>query len=185
MDHCDRIREAQMGRTPGAHADWHVSRRAVQPEPLLDGGHDYADCFEIQLHQPDVHTAEEWIRTALERSPSLRQLIRIVHVHVARFHLSSPGSDADHILGWRIASATPDVVLLETAGPLLRAAIVARRHSPTSATLTTFLYYERLLTRPMWWAIGPLHRRIVPYLLEHAAAEFARADRRDPAGAVH
>jgi hypothetical protein len=158
-----------------------VSRLEVEPEPLInDAVPDYADCFEVRLARPDTHSAEEWMRTALEQSPAaLSKLIRLVHEHLARFQLA-PSSDPDRILGWRVAHAEPDVLMLEASGPLLRAALVARRRSPTAATLTTFLFFQRAATRPMWWAVGPLHRWAAPYLLKRAATEFTRAEQAEP-----
>jgi hypothetical protein len=163
------------------HSAFRVSRLEVDTEPLMNGATpDYADSFEVRLSRPDSHSAEEWSRTALEQSPeALRRLIRLVHEHVARFELA-PSSDPDRILGWRVAHTEAEVLMLEAAGSLLRAAIVARRRSPTSATLTTFLFFQRSVTHPMWWAIGPLHRWAVPYLLKRAATEFTRADRTEP-----
>src|SRR5438874_3668064 len=116
-----------------------VSRCAVAPEPLVDGArHDYADTFEVRLDQPDTHTAEQWVRAALEQaSPAVRSLIQFVHRRVAGFHLG-PDSDAEHILGWRIVASQPDALHIETSGPLLQAAIVVRSWSSTLKTFSTF-----------------------------------------------
>jgi hypothetical protein len=102
----------------------------------------------------------------------VRALIRFVHAHVIRFELSA-GPDA--ILGWRVALSEPDVLHLRTAGPLLRADIVARRTSPTTAALATFLQYEHAAAPVLWRVIGPLHRTIAPYLLRRAAASLTEA----------
>ena len=127
--------------------------------------HDYADSFALLMSEPDDHTAEEWVRAGLEQ-PLLRRLIVLVHRHVLRFALGP--ADEQHILGWRIAVSEPDVVMLQTGGPLLRAVIVARRTSPTSAVASTFVFYERSGTRLLWLLVGPLHRRVAPYLLRRA-----------------
>lgn len=149
-----------------------VSRVPVPPEPWVQDGYDYADTFELQLAAPDHHTAEEWVRAALERAgPGIRGLIRFVHGRVARFSLSD---DPRSVLGWEPVSSTPDAFHIETRGPALRAEIVARRSCPTTATLTTFLYYRRRRTRLLWLVIGPLHRRIAPYLLARAASDLTR-----------
>jgi hypothetical protein len=168
---------------PGDTA-YRISRLDVEREPLVSDAPTYADSFEIRLARPDGHSAEEWTRTALEESPAtLRTLIRLVHERVARFQLA-PNSDPDRILGWRVAHAEPDVLMLEAAGPMLRAAIVARRRSPTTATLTTFLFFQQAAARPIWWAIGPIHRRAVPHLLNRAATKFTRAEHAEPVGTV-
>ena len=150
-----------------------VARVAVAPEPEIGGAaYDYADCFELRLQHADGHSAEAWMRAALEQAaPAVRRLIRLVHGRVAKFALSA---EPDSILGWRTVSSTHDAFHIATAGPVLRAEIVARRSSPTTATVSTFLFYKRPRTRLLWMVIGPLHRRIAPYLLARAASHLTR-----------
>src|SRR4051794_35730798 len=147
---------------------YRVERVAVRPEPLVSQRYDYADAFELRLGNPDPHTAEQWLRTGLEGSGALvRGLIRFVHGRVARFALSrEPGN----VLGWHMISSAEDVVHLRTEGPLLRAEIVARRLAPSAVGFTTFLFYKHRATPFLWAVIGPLHRRIAPYLLARAAS---------------
>jgi hypothetical protein len=153
---------------------YRVSRIPVVPEPLVDGAYDYADSFELRLRQPDAHTAEEWVRAALQNAaPAVRRLVRFVHGRVAKFPLSTA---PDSVLGWEPVASTRDVFHIATAGPVLRAEIVARRTSPTTATITTFLFYRRRSTRLLWLVIGPLHRRVAPYLLTRAASRLTRSD---------
>ena len=148
---------------------YRVGRVAVAAEPLVPPDHDYADAFELRLDQPDTHTAEEWVRAGLDGSGSaVRATIRFVHARVARFALREDG-----ILGWEVVASTPDVLHLRTEGPLLRAEIVARRTSPTTATASTFLHYKHRVTPLLWRGIGPVHRRVAPLLLRRAAARFA------------
>jgi hypothetical protein len=153
-------------------ARYRTRRIPVAPEPLVSGAYDYADSFQVELHRADAHTAEEWVRTGLEGSgAAVRGLIRLVHARVARFALTSePGN----VLGWRVVHAERDVVHLRTAGPLLRAEIVARRSSPTVQGFTTFLFYRHRRTALLWAVIGPLHRFIAPLLLRRAAATLSR-----------
>jgi hypothetical protein len=153
-------------RVPGAH------RVQVAEEPLLDGGrYDYADAFEIHVPEPDTRTAEQWVRRGLEGAPSaLRGGVVVVHRYLLGFRLG-PLSAPDHVLGWRIVTSQPDVVLLEAVSPLGRGVIVGRRPDPGSTVLTTFLFRTRPVPARIIWAfLGPVHRRIAPYLLERAAA---------------
>lgn len=154
-----------------------VRRCSVAPEPLLGAAvPDYADSFEIRLERPDAHTAEQWVRAALEQAqPPVRQLIELVHRRALRFRLG-PTTSPDHVLGWRIVDSGPDLVRLEAAGPLGSGVIVARRSTPYSAVATTFVFFDRPIARHLWLVIGPLHRRIAPYLLRRAAVTLARQD---------
>lgn len=152
-----------------------TSRIEVPPEPLVPSTYDYADAFELRTDRPDQHTAEEWVRAGLEQSgTAVRALIRFVHGRVARFELHDGPST---ILGWRLLLSEDDVLHMRTDGPMLRAEIVARRTSPTSAVLATFLFYKRRSTGLLWLVIGPLHRAIAPYLLRRAAARLTRNPR--------
>src|SRR3954469_20743403 len=168
----DRLREetAMVEGKP-----FRVAQCPVAPEPLLDGtSYDYADSFEVQLDRPDAHTAEQWVRTALEQAPpAVRRIVQFVHARVARFELG-PDSDGDHVLGWRIVTSAPDVLHIETSGRLLRAVIVARATSPDRKVLTTFLFYEWPFSPVLWQVIRPLHRRIARLLLVRAAESFTR-----------
>ena len=140
--------------------------------------YDYADAYAIQLPQPDSRTAEEFVRCALEQAASpIRRTIRIAHRYVLRVRLG-PRSSRDHVFGWKIAVSTPEVVRLEAVSPLLgRAIIVGRRVDSTGMRLTTCIKFHRpTLGRAIWAVVGPLHRRIAPYLLEHTAAAGKRAD---------
>ena len=162
-------------------------RVAVAPaEPLIGGAHyDYADAFDVDVPD-DGRPAEQLCRAGLERAPlPLRWVIVAAHRHVLRLRLG-PLSSPEHILGWRIRTTEPDVVHLEAAGPLLRGVLVARRVESGRAVLTTFVTFGRPRAARMIWAIvGPLHRRVAPYLLERAAAITSAASAaaaRDGAG---
>lgn len=140
-------------------------------EPVPGGGHyDYADAFEIHLPTPDGRTAEEWARSGLERAPTaVRRLVVWVHRHVLGFPLDprpAPGT----VLGWRIRSSEPEVIVLEAESGLLHGILVGRRGDATRTELTTFLFYRRpRLARLVWTLVGPLHRAVAPLLLTRAA----------------
>lgn len=145
-------------------------------EPLLRGdAYDYADAFEIRVLGQDPSTAEEWTRRALEEAPRLiRWTILIAHRYVLRFRLG-PLSSPDHVLGWKVVTSQPEVVHIESVSPILRAAIIGRATSATTRAATTYLFYKRpVLGRMIFTVVGPIHRRISPYLLERAAATVGR-----------
>jgi Protein of unknown function (DUF2867) len=168
------------------------ARRIPVPIDEPVGGrdrYDYADAFEIRVREPDARSAEMFTRHALEQAPSpVRWTIWIAQRYVLRLRLG-PRTSPDHILGWKIVSSQPDVVRLEAESWLLRGVLMARRVDPTCARITTYVFYRRrAAARFLWKIVGPLHRRIARYLLEHAAATANRAPgrgaragyRRDP-----
>jgi len=80
-----------------------------------------------------------------------------------------PRPSSDHILGWRIAETSPDAILLELRSAFMTAQLILRVASST-AVLTTNVYYTRHLAHPLWTAVGPIHRQMIPYLLGRAAS---------------
>ena len=147
-----------------------VERVAVRPGPGLDG-YDYADAFQVHLEPGDRRTAEQFARCGLEQSPRLvRATIRGAQRRVLGLRLG-PAAAPGHVLGWPVVRSEPDVVQLETRSPVLgRAVIVGQRAAEGTARISTYLFYRRpRLARLLWAAVGPLHRRIAPYLLRRAA----------------
>ena len=140
-------------------------------EPLIgDASYDYADSFEIRVPESDERSTEQFVRSAIEDAPRpLRELVWLVHRHVLRLRLG-PRSSASHVLGWRIKTSEHDVFRLEATSPLFgRGVIIGRRPDPTRAVMTTYVFHSRpTLGRAIWSIVGPLHRRVAPYLMERA-----------------
>jgi hypothetical protein len=160
-----------------------VRRRAVAPEPLIgDAGYDYADAFEVDLPPWNRSSPEQSFKASIGGLPSAwRWLVPIVHRHVLLFRLG-PAASRDHIMGWGVLLSEPGVIHLQAVGPLLRGVIVGRREA-ASLTFTTFVFYTRRLpARAVWAAVSPLHRAVVPNLLERAAdaANQERSGSRSP-----
>ena len=147
------------------------TRRVPVAAELIGGAqYDYADAFEIRVTEPDARSAEQWARIALEQAPSPVRWVMLTAFRGLGLRLG-PRSSPDHILGWRIVASQPDVIHLEAVSPLLRGVVVGRRVDPTCVVVTTFVFYKRPAVARVAWAVaGPMHRRIVPYLLAHAAA---------------
>lgn len=149
------------------------ARRIPVPaeEPLIGSdSYDYADAFEIELRQPDTRSPEQFTRCALEQGPwPVRWTVWIAQRHVLRLQLG-PRSSPDHVLGWTILTSRPEVVHLEAVSPLLRGVLVLRRRAPTVVAVTTYVRYTRAPARLLWAIVGPVHRRVARYLLQHAAA---------------
>jgi hypothetical protein len=136
---------------------------------------DYTDVFEVTIPASDPRSAEAFARLAVEGAPwAVRTTIRVVHRYVLRLQLG-PWSSPGHVLGWRIVRSEPSLVRLEAESPLLgRGVIVGERPEPTRARVTTSLFFGRpALGRAIWTVVGPLHRRIAPYLMRRAAEAIA------------
>jgi len=156
-------------RTKVEHDAQRVTPIAMAPDS--SGQFDYADAFEIRPPAGDERTAEDWMRCGLEEAPlPLRWTILVAHRFVLGFDLA-PRSAPGNIMGWRIVSSVPDLTHLQATSPLLQGDLVARRDNEARVTLSTYLSFNRPRpARLVWMVVGPLHRRIAPYLLERAAA---------------
>lgn len=150
----------------------HARRTGVVTAFELVGpiAYDYADAFEVDLSEADTRSPEQLFRGAVANTSWVRRWVPVVHRHLLRFRLG-PASSADHIFGWRIAGSDVDAIRLEAAGPLIRGTIVGQRTSHSSVIFTTFVSYaSRAPARIVWAVVGPLHRRVAPYLMERAVA---------------
>jgi hypothetical protein len=152
--------------------------QVVLPEGLVGStAVDYADAFEIGLPEAAARSPEELFRAALDEVSWMRRWVPIVHRHVLRFRLG-PLESPDHVFGWRIQGSHADAVYLEADGPLVRGIIVGRKVNPATVVFTTFLtYVNSAPARLVWALVGPLHRRIAPYLLERGVARVEQAGR--------
>jgi hypothetical protein len=131
---------------------------------------DYADATEVVITGLDVRSPEQWARATFEGAPLVVRSF-IVGGWVAALGLRlGPRPSPDHILGWTIETATDEVVVLGVHSSVLGPAHLALRVKDSHVVLATFLRFERRPGRSIWWAAAPLHRRIVRYLLEHAAS---------------
>lgn len=144
-------------------------RREVAEDSLRVGDYDYADAFQIQLPETDTRSPEQLFRQAVDSRWLMLRWVPLAHRWVLRLRLG-PASSPNHIFGWRIVASEPDVIRVEAEGPLIRGVIVGRRRPPSTAVMTTYVFYvRRKPARVVWALVGPLHRRIAPYLLERAA----------------
>lgn len=147
-------------------------RVSASTAPLIGVGRfDYADAFEIRVPTPDPRDAEHFVRDALEQAPRwVTRAVWSVQRSVLRLRLA-PRSSPEHLLGWTIVTTEPDIIHLEAESPVGRGVIVVRRVEPTRAVVTTYLFFARpALGAALWRIVGPLHRRVAPYLMERAAA---------------
>lgn len=167
-----------MGRQAGSIR---VHRVAVVLEtPATDNSLDYRDMFEVLIPSTDTRTSEQWLRAVFEDAPRpVRWFLLLGWWGVLGLRLG-PRPSPDHILGWRIASREPDEVRLELHSVLMNAQLALHLSSST-AVWSTNVSYRRPLARPLWAAVGVIHRQMVPYLLGRAASlpRFATRSRID------
>jgi Protein of unknown function (DUF2867) len=156
-----------MGRQVGSIRVHRVA--VVQQTRATDNSPDYRDMFEVPIPSTDTRTAEQWLRAVFEDAPRpVRWFLLLGWRGVLGLRLG-PRPSPDHILGWRIASREPDEVRLELHSALMNVQLALHLSSST-AVWSTHVYYTQPLARPLWAAVGVIHRQMVPYLLGRAAS---------------
>jgi Protein of unknown function (DUF2867) len=149
--------------------------RRVEPTertPAVDAlaDPDYAAAWEVASTDADARSAEQWARATFEDAPgALRSFIVAGWIAGLGLRLG-PRPSPDHVLGWPIASAAPDLIVLSVESALLGTAHIVLRVESSRVLLSSFVRYEKPAARPLWSAVQPLHHRIVPYLLGRAAS---------------
>jgi hypothetical protein len=131
---------------------------------------DYEISFELSIGPADVRTAEGWARACFERAS---RPVRWFLVGGWRFGLGlklGPRPSTSHVLGWRIETSSPEVVILEARSRLMTAHNLLEVHDDR-VVVTTFVRYEKRAARWLWLAASQLHRLIVPRLLNRATSK--------------
>jgi hypothetical protein len=153
------------------------AHRIEPAEPVEIAGEafrsDYADSFE--LAPTELRTADAWARATLEQGPAaLRSFVMFGWRFVLLLRLR-PKDHANCIAGWPILLRTPETVVLGVESALLGRARLTFRASPDLVSASSNVSYERRGARAIWAVAGLLHRRILPYLLGHAASSPPRS----------
>ena len=112
-------------------------------------------------------SAEQWARAVFEGAPRPLRLVLRFGWRVGLGLRLGPESGPEHVLGWRIASRTPDSVTLELRGGRITARNVARIDDG-ELSWTTSVRYESSLGRVLWSLAAPIHHLTMPYLLGRA-----------------
>jgi hypothetical protein len=149
------------------------ARRVPVPEEILTeddlSAPSYTCAFEIALQPTDTRTAEEWLRAMFEGArPALRSFILAGWVSALRLRLG-PRPSAEHVIGWRIRSATPDEIVIGIEGPLVFAHQVLRIQEG-KVVHVTIVHFERSGAGLIWGVAAPIHVRTIPHLMQQASA---------------
>ncbi len=132
---------------------------------------DYSDSF--RTDSDGFHPAEAWARAAFEqgsrRDVETKQLVwrRVLQLRLG------PMEAPDHVAGWHIVEETERRLVLAAESWHLIARLVFESQEG-GASVTTRVTYRKLPGRAVWLAVGPIHRRAVPDILEAARRRLAR-----------
>jgi hypothetical protein len=130
----------------------------------------YADAFEVDIAsntQAASPSPEIWARAVFEGAPAAMRWFMVAGWRLGLgLHLQT--RSPEHVVGWKIAGRGPNWVSLEQDSWMLTAQLVCFMDGGR-AVQATFVRYDRSLAQWVWPPVSIVHRRIVPYLLRHAA----------------
>jgi len=152
-----------------------VERRSVPEvvrtiDPLTDP--DYTDAFEVDTSSAKPRSAEQWARATFEDAPVAMRWFLLASWRAGLGLRLGPRHSSDHVHGWRILDRATSSITLELRSWFLRCHLVFWLDD-TKLVFSTSIRYERQIGAVIWPPASILHRRIVPYLLQHAARKVA------------
>ncbi len=133
-------------------------------------GRDYAAAWEVMVAGGDTRSAEQWVRATFEGAPRALRVFIVVGWTAGLGLRLGPRPSADHVLGWKIVTKAPDLIVLSVPSVMLGTAHLLLRVEEPRVVLASFVRYEKRGARALWLVVTPLHHRILPYLLGHAAS---------------
>src|SRR5262249_19156284 len=132
---------------------------------------DYVDLFTVAAASATRRSPEQWARAGLEDAAGLGgQFVWRVLLGLRLGSVTSP----DRVGGWKIAKRSKGWIRLRAASWFLTAEIVVSVDDGT-ASVATFIGYDRAVAALVWPALSAGHRRAMPGLLRHAAKLAAEA----------
>jgi hypothetical protein len=136
------------------------------------GTSNYAAAWEVAVAGASGRSAEIWARAIFEDAPRALRLF-IVAGWICGLGLRlGPRPSPTHVLGWEIASRETDRIILSVRSVVLGTARFVLSVQESRIVLVSSVGYERPWAGVVWRIVTPLHHRIVPYLLAHAASPW-------------
>jgi hypothetical protein len=129
---------------------------------------DYWAAWEATVSSGDRRSAEQWARATFEGAPSALRAFIVAGWTVGLGFQLGPRPSPEHVLGWKIASSSPDLIILEAQ---FRYGVAHNLWWVDGSRVLagTVVRYNKKAGRPVWAAVAPVHHRVIPYLLGRAA----------------
>lgn len=128
---------------------------------------DYEDAFVAETPMADTRTAEEWARAILEDAPIKTRSTLVSGWTSLGLQLGSLRSDR-FVLGWKVLQSTPDFLLLGAGSRVGMPAELVLRRDGQGVLVATLIQQDNPAVRAAWAGVGPVHRQVVPRILERA-----------------
>ena len=125
----------------------------------------HRDCFVVDIGASvSDRSAEEWARAIFEHAPAPTRDRLTAGWPLLGLQLGPLTSDR-HVLGWTIASNSPDEVLLSADGSSGIAAELLVERQRDTLRFASFIALTSPAAHEVWAEVGPRHERTVRQLL--------------------
>jgi len=134
---------------------------------------DYYDAFFAETALADGGSGEDWARAVLEGAPLQIRSALLAGWTGLGLKLGAAGAQG-HVLGWELLRSDADHALLAAGSRLGMPAELLFKRRPGGLLLATFVRQENAIASKLWAGIAPVHRRVVPHVLELATDAGSR-----------
>jgi hypothetical protein len=114
---------------------------------------------------------ERWARSCFEGAPLAMRLFLTIGWRLLLLR-GSPRSDATHVLGWPLVTASTDTAVLQRRSRLGILATLVFSVEADRVVLASGMSFENRAARILWAVVAPTHRWAVRTVLGHAAAHL-------------
>jgi hypothetical protein len=153
-----------------------AASRALSTLPSID----YEDAFLVDAAPAPPHAPERWAREFFARAPALMRTTLPRAWFALGLELGPTDTDR-LVFGWEVRRSTADHVLLGANSRIGMPGELLFQRRGNGLLFATFLRHGNDAARAIWAGVGPVHRKVVRELLEHAAAGQAPSARRSAA----
>ena len=115
--------------------------------------------------------AESWARACFQGAPLPLRLFLTIGWRLLLLE-GGPTSDATHVLGWPILSATTERVVLQRRSHLGIVATLVFSTDRSTATFASGMTFGNRFARIVWAGVAPTHRWAVRVALSHASSQL-------------
>jgi len=129
---------------------------------------DYYDAFLAETAIAERGTGEDWARAVLEGAPLQVRSALLAGWTGLGLKLGAVPAQS-HVLGWELKRSDGEHALLAAGSRLGMPAELLLGRRPGGLFLATFVRHENAVASKVWAGIAPVHRRVVPHVLELAA----------------
>ena len=133
-------------------------------------GSGYGDVFTLDCPGADRWTSDAWARAIFGDVPDL--LARFIWQGLLHLHLNRRASP-DLVAGWPVIERSDHLTRLETRSWFLTGQLVVTTDD-RSASLGTFVRYDRRGAGAVWLPLSAVHRSLMPGLLRDAHQKLSR-----------